>query len=104
MDLSSGYRSTVTSSRLSAPLSSPCAGLERSGCALGSLSSSGVALMPAALARAFGHLRQHGALLGREALDRLHQVRDEVGAALVDVLHLRPLLVDVLLAAPPAGC
>src|SRR6185369_14796243 len=43
------------------------------------------------------HLLEHGALLGREALHRLDQVRNEVGAALVDVLHLRPLLVDALL-------
>src|SRR6266478_4414727 len=45
------------------------------------------------------HLLEHGALLGGEALDRLDEVRDEVGAALVDVLDLRPLLVDELLAA-----
>src|SRR5215470_10898523 len=44
-----------------------------------------------------GDLLQHGALLGREALDGLDQVRHEIGAALVDVLHLRPLLVDELL-------
>src|SRR2546428_561161 len=43
------------------------------------------------------HLLQDRPLLSREALHGLDEVRDEVGAALVDVLHLRPLLVDVLL-------
>src|SRR5262249_19698549 len=42
-------------------------------------------------------LFQHRALLRRESLDRFDQVRDQVGPALIDVLHLRPLLVDVLI-------
>src|SRR6266542_3872610 len=46
-----------------------------------------------------GHFLEHGAFLRGEALDRLDQVRDQVGATLVDVLDLRPLLVDELLAA-----
>src|SRR5207244_5905551 len=40
---------------------------------------------------------QHGAFLGGKALHGLDEVRDQVGAALVNVLDLRPLLVDVLL-------
>ena len=43
--------------------------------ALGSFSVSGVSCTPVALARASVDLGQHGAFLGREALDRL----DEVG-------------------------
>src|SRR4029450_4226888 len=42
-------------------------------------------------------LFQHRALLGRESLDGLDQVRHQVGAALVDVLYLRPLLVAALI-------
>src|ERR1700687_1616939 len=38
-----------------------------------------------------GHLFEDGFLLGGEALDRLDEVGDEVGAALVDVLDLGPL-------------
>ena len=49
-----------------------------------------------ALARA-RDLLQHGALLRREALHGLDEVRNEVGASLVDVLHLGPLLVDALI-------
>src|SRR4029450_305847 len=43
------------------------------------------------------HLFQHRALLRRETLDGLDQVRYQVGPALIHVLHLRPLLVDVLI-------
>ena len=65
--------------------------------ALGSFSASGVSCTPVALARASVTSVSTAAFLGGEALDRLDEVRDEVGAALVDVLHLRRLLVDVLL-------
>src|SRR6266508_4206438 len=41
------------------------------------------------------HGLEHALFLGGEALDGLHQVGNEVGPALVDVLHLRPLLVDI---------
>src|SRR5919108_115375 len=46
-----------------------------------------------------GDLGEDGALLRGEAADGLDEVGDEIGAALVDVLNLRPLLVDVLLGA-----
>ena len=45
------------------------------------------------------HLAKDGELLIREALHRLHEVRDQVGAALVLVLDLRPLGVDGLAEA-----
>jgi len=59
------------------------------------LSASGVSWIEEALARA-GDFLQHRALLRREPLHGLDEVGNEVGAALVDVLHLRPLFADTL--------
>src|SRR5712692_8545557 len=41
------------------------------------------------------HRLEHPPLLGGEAFDRFDQVRDQIGPALIDILHLRPLLGDV---------
>src|SRR5262249_30312409 len=41
-------------------------------------------------------LLEHRALLRREALDGLDEIRNQIGAALIHVLHLRPFLTDVL--------
>src|SRR5205823_1662296 len=45
------------------------------------------------------HFRERRFLEIGRARDRVHQVGDQIGAPLVNVLHLRPLLVDILLQA-----
>ena len=42
-----------------------------------------------------GHRLEHALLLSGEALDGLHQIRNQIGPPLVDILHLGPLLGDV---------
>jgi hypothetical protein len=61
--------------------------------------SSGVAWICPARARALGHAREDLLLLLGEALHRRHQVGHQVGAALVLVDHLRPRGLDLLVAA-----
>src|SRR6185369_12440758 len=48
------------------------------------------------------HLGERGLLVARRSLDARHQVRDQVGPALIDVLHLRPLRVHRLARADQA--
>jgi hypothetical protein len=55
------------------------------------------ALEPGGARPRIGHLFENLALLRRVALHRLHQIGNEVGAALVLLEHLRPLRLGIFL-------
>ena len=72
--------------------------------AAGSLMSSGVALMPPTFARALVTSVSTVCFLRRVALDRVDEIRHEIGAALVLVQHFRPRGLDALVLPLQRRC